>query len=238
MTRKQLTYPCLPVPTSRSQQSSHGTQIDRNHRVLVTLKHTLHRCRSSVPELNPAIFGTGNDPLPVVRNGNRENIVLQPSDQLTGSYVRKRVQGTLCPVKFIVHWLLLSPFFTTAPCPGVPGPVAPLPPPGPSFLFPLGTFNPLTSQNFNVLSKLPLTSPLPSGVKATLYTLSRCPRSRSTRTPVATSHIRTTVSREPAATNCPLGEMATEVTPASLLSESGSLMVRTWIYVHYHTAER
>jgi len=35
------------------------------------------------------------------------------------------------------------------------------------------------------------------------------------------------VSREPAATNCPFEEMETEVTPASLFSESGSLMVRT-----------
>ena len=81
--KKWLTYPCLPIPTSCSQQSSRGTQIDGNHRVLVTLKRTLHRGRSSVPELNRAIFGTGNDPLPVVRNGNRENIVLQPLDQLT-----------------------------------------------------------------------------------------------------------------------------------------------------------
>lgn len=35
------------------------------------------------------------------------------------------------------------------------------------------------------------------------------------------------MSRDPAATNCPFGEMETEVTPASLFSESGSLMART-----------
>lgn len=142
----------------------------------------------------------------------------------------------MCPMKFIVHSLPLPPFssfFTTAP--DAPGPLGP--PFGardPSF-FPLtlpfadpDPFSPLTSQYFNVLSKLPLTRPFPSGVNATLYTLSRWPRNRSTSCPLLTSHIRTTVSSEPAATHRPSGEMATLVTPASLFRESGSLMVSTF----------
>ena len=39
--------------------------------------------------------------------------------------------------------------------------------------------------------------------------------------------MRTTVSRLPAATSQPLGEIATEVTPASALSDAESLMART-----------
>ena len=84
----------------------------------------------------------------------------------------------------------------------------------------------LTSQYFKDLSRLPLTRPFPSGVNATLYTLSLWPRSRSSRVPDATSHIRTMLSKLPAATNVASGEIVTEVTPASLLRESASLMVR------------
>ena len=131
----------------------------------------------------------------------------------------------MCPVKFpvILHGLPFSTsIFTTAPCPDVPGPVERLLLP-PSFLLMLDwdMLNPLTSQSFKVLSQLPLTRPFPSGVNATLYTLPLCPRSRSTRAPVATSHIWTTpLCREPAAMNWPLGDMDTELTPASLLSET------------------
>ena len=49
-----------------------------------------------------------------------------------------------------------------------------------------------TSQYFSVLSKLPLTNPRASGVNATLYTLSLCPRSLSNNSPVRASQIRTT----------------------------------------------
>ena len=54
---KLSAYHCM-TPTSRSQQPSRGTQIDRIHPVLVTLKHTQHLCRTSVPELNFAVDGT------------------------------------------------------------------------------------------------------------------------------------------------------------------------------------
>jgi hypothetical protein len=40
--------------------------------------------------------------------------------------------------------------------------------------------------------------------------------------------MRTIASKLPAATSCPLGEMATDVTPASVFDESGSLMVSTF----------
>ena len=71
------------------------------------------------------------------------------------------------------------------------------------------------SQSFKDLSKLPLMILFPSGVKATLYTLSRWPRRESSKIPEETSHIRITESRLPAATMEPSGEMDTEVTPAS-----------------------
>jgi hypothetical protein len=81
----------------------------------------------------------------------------------------------------------------------------------------------LTSQYFTDLSRLPLTRPFPSDVNATLYMLSLWPCSRSSRVPVAMSHIRTMASKLPAATRVPLGEIATDITPESSLS----LLVRT-----------
>ena len=53
------TYSCLPVLASRSEQSSHRTQINGIDRVFVALKHTLpYRCRSSIPEQDSAVSGT------------------------------------------------------------------------------------------------------------------------------------------------------------------------------------
>ena len=84
----------------------------------------------------------------------------------------------------------------------------------------------LTSQYFSELSQLPLTRPFPSGVNARPDTLSLWPCSRSSRAPVATSHIRTMVSKQPAATRVASGEKVANATPESL-KPSLSLMVST-----------
>ena len=84
----------------------------------------------------------------------------------------------------------------------------------------------LTSQYFTNLSRLPLTRPFPSDVNATLYTLSLWPCSRSSRAPVATSHIWTMGSTLPAAIRAPSGEIVTHATPEPL-EPSLSLMVST-----------
>ena len=83
----------------------------------------------------------------------------------------------------------------------------------------------LTSQYFTDLSRLPLTRPFPSNVNATLYILSLWPCSRSSRVPVATSQIRTKVSK-PAATRVASGEIVTDQTPEGWWS-SLLLMVST-----------
>lgn len=78
-----------------------------------------------------------------------------------------------------------------------------------------------------VLSKLPLTRLSPSGANATEYTLSLCPSGPSSRAmilPERTSHTRTLLSRDPAATHSPFGDMATVVTPSSMPSVNTSLL--------------
>ena len=72
----------------------------------------------------------------------------------------------------------------------------------------------LTSQYFTDLSRLPLTRPFPSDMNATLYMPSLWPCSRSSKRPDATSHIRTILSKLPAATRVASGEMVTDETPA------------------------
>ena len=95
---------------------------------------------------------------------------------------------TLWPVKFIVHALLPSRLPTSF----FPFNGSRFGPPG-EFGRPPGPFaSRETSQYLSVLSKLPLTSPRASGVNATLYTLSLCPRSLSNNSPVRASQIRTT----------------------------------------------
>ena len=69
------TYSCFPVASS-------PPGIGLRNWVFVSLKHTLHCCWYSIAELDSAVTGTWDDPLPVVRNG--KNIILQSSDQLAG----------------------------------------------------------------------------------------------------------------------------------------------------------
>ena len=75
------------------------------------------------------------------------------------------------------------------------------------------------------LSRLPLTRDRPLGAKATEYTLSlwpSIPSSRSIRNPFLASQTLTLLSRDPAATYSPPGEMATVVTPSSMARLSTS----------------
>ena len=92
---------------------------------------------------------------------------------------------TLCPRQVLVHELLPPIFFSSfkESRSDAPGDVSRLPGP---------PAKRETSQYFRVLSKLPLTNPRPSGVNATPYTLSLCPRSLSNNSPVRASQIRTT----------------------------------------------
>lgn len=92
-----------------------------------------------------------------------------------------------------------------------------LQPLGPELLGILGE----SSHILIVLSRLPLTSSLPLGEKATEYTESLWPSGpsrRSVRYPVKMSQTRTLLSREPAATNLVSGEIATVVTPSSMVN--------------------
>lgn len=49
--------PRLPITAARSQDTARGTQIDRDDRVLVSLKHALRRCGVRVPELDTTVLG-------------------------------------------------------------------------------------------------------------------------------------------------------------------------------------
>ena len=125
---------------------------------------------------------------------------------------RKSFIPTLWPTKSIVHG-------TTKVSPELDGPdkvgvVVTLS----SLLSALPAASTLTSQNFTDLSRLPLTRPFPSDVNATLYMPSLWPWSRLSRVPDATSHIRTMVSKLPAATRVASGEKVTDVTPGSFVS--------------------
>ena len=161
-----------------------------------------------IPKVDKAIFGTRDDPLRISRQRNGEHIILKKKNYRTKQVkTTNTTRLTLCPAKSIVQGDDDD---------DDDGPAPPTP------IFPSALpFTPettaLTSHPFNVLSKLPLTSPLPSGVNATLYTLSLCPRSCSSSCPVTTSQIRTTLSSDPAATYRESGEMATEVMPESRL---------------------
>ena len=93
-------------------------------------------------------------------------------------------------------------------------------------LFALLAASALTSQYFTELSRLPLIRPFPSDVNATLCMPSLWPCSRSSRAPVATSHMRTMASKWPAASRVASGEIVTDETPGSWES-SLSLMVNT-----------
>src|SRR6266404_997204 len=185
----------------------------------MTLEHELNDRRARVPELHTAILGTGYDPLSIMRYRHTKDIVLDHT-QRHRLNMKNRRNRTLCPRKFIVHAAdALSPsFLTTELLLGRSTGRRPVR--GSRF----GAFanNLPTSQYLSVLSRLPLTIPSPSGVNATLYTLSLCPLRRSISWPVATSHMRTVLSREPAATRRPSGEIATLVTPESAVSVSRS----------------
>ena len=45
--------------------------------ILVALKHTLRNRSFRIPKLNTPVLGSRDDPLTIVRDGNRENIVLE-----------------------------------------------------------------------------------------------------------------------------------------------------------------
>jgi hypothetical protein len=63
-----------------------------------------------------------------------------------------------------------------------------------------------------VLSRLPLASRVPRGLKVTLVTVFMCPCSVIRHSPVTPSHMRTVLSRLPLASRVPRGLKATLVT--------------------------
>ena len=143
----------------------------------------MNRRSLCVPELNSAVLRPAHDPLPVVRHSDRQHIVLRQT--VRSSPAPSNQTRTLCPVKSIVHALRFPTSFFPFSASRFDGPGELGRPPGP-------LARRETSQYFSVLSKLPLTNPRASGVNATLYTLSLCPRSLSNSSPVRASQIRTT----------------------------------------------
>ncbi len=51
-------------------------QIDRDDTVFVALEHKLRLAVGDVPELDRAVFGSGDNPLAVWGDGNGEDVVL------------------------------------------------------------------------------------------------------------------------------------------------------------------
>src|ERR1700753_818006 len=49
--------------------------------ILVTLEHQLHLSSPRIPELNAAIFRSGDDPFPIMRNSHGKDIVLRTKQQ-------------------------------------------------------------------------------------------------------------------------------------------------------------
>ena len=75
---EECTYSGGPVPGSSGKKARRGTEIDADDRILVSLKHKLHRRRARVPELDAAVFATADDPLALVRDRDGEDEVLDP----------------------------------------------------------------------------------------------------------------------------------------------------------------
>ena len=73
---EERTYSGGPVPGSSGKKARRGTEIDADDRILVSLKHKLHRRRARVPELDAAVFATADDPLALVRDRDGEHVVL------------------------------------------------------------------------------------------------------------------------------------------------------------------
>ena len=132
-----------------------------------------------------------------------------------GSF-RRSFTPTSWPRKFIVHGTTDLSLELDGPDKGCVGVAFS------GLLLALPAASTLTSQYFSELSILPLTRPFPSDVNARQYTLSLWPCSRSSRAPVATSHIRTMKSKLPAAIRVASGEIVTDV-----MLVSSSLTVST-----------
>lgn len=71
-----LPDPSHAIATSTRKIPPAPREIDRDDRVLVALEHKLGLPGGNVAELNGTVFGTGDDPLAVRRNGDGEDIVL------------------------------------------------------------------------------------------------------------------------------------------------------------------
>src|SRR5690349_9782546 len=111
---------------------------------------------AGVPELDAAVLGSRHDPVGVGGEGDGKNKVLAEA-----RYVSTTMNRT---TETALHWSLTlcpSKVLTQRP------PLGPLPPCGPR--------TDESSHILMVLSRLPLTSSLPLGEKATLYTLSLWP---------------------------------------------------------------
>ena len=71
-----LTDSCLPVTTASSEETASGAEIDRDDRILVTLQHQLRLRILGVPELYATVLASRDDPSPVRRDGDGEDIIL------------------------------------------------------------------------------------------------------------------------------------------------------------------
>jgi hypothetical protein len=74
--RLVLPDPGHAVSTTTGQMGTLSREVDTDHTVLVPLEHELRLSSLYRPELDRAVFGPGNDPLPIGGDGHGEDVVL------------------------------------------------------------------------------------------------------------------------------------------------------------------
>lgn len=74
--RLVLPNPGHAVSTPTGQMGTLPREVDTDHTVLVSLEHELRLSSLYRPELDRAVFGPGDDPLPIGGDGHGEDVVL------------------------------------------------------------------------------------------------------------------------------------------------------------------
>lgn len=65
----------MPVPTARREDTTHRTEVDRDHRVFVALEPQLLLRAPRLPEVHAAVLRSADDPLPVMAHRHAQHIV-------------------------------------------------------------------------------------------------------------------------------------------------------------------
>lgn len=69
-------YPSTHVTRASGKQFAHRTRCDRDHAILVALKHELGDTSERIPELNAAVCRAGYEPGTIGSDSNGENAIL------------------------------------------------------------------------------------------------------------------------------------------------------------------